>query len=221
MFINTGWRSKSALLMALGFASTVSLPFALSRAAIASSAPYTVAQLFSNPSEVGLEQGMVIPVRYDEAEKIVVLPDETAPVTLTVAQDIRTNRGTVIIPEGTLIEGELQPDGDGTRFVAQELVYVNNDRRVPIDATSNLITDRETISRRDNPDLIKGAVIGAAAAAVLSEVLGSIDVVEVLAGAGLGALASVLFRGREEVEVIVVYPESDLDLTLQSDYVLQ
>jgi len=51
--------------------------------------------------------------------------------------------------------------------------------------------------------------------------LGRIDILEVLGGAGLGALASVLIRNREEVEVIVINPQEDLSLTLQSDFALQ
>jgi hypothetical protein len=187
-----------------------------------------LAQLFSNPSsQVRITAGNLVPVRYEDAEKIVVLPDETAPVTLSVATAIRTARGTVIIPQGSLIEGELRPiyaeDDDeepvGTQFVAETLVFPSGVRQ-SVDAVSDVITETETITRRSDPDILRGAAIGAAAAAVLAEILGDIDFIEVLAGAGLGALASVLLRGREEVDVVVIYPETDLDLTLQSDFVL-
>lgn len=221
MFSSIRWRSHTALLMALGFSATATLPMLLSGRAIASSVPVQVAQLFMQPSGVVIPSGTMIPVRFEEAEKIVVLPDETAPVTLIAAQDIRTSRGTTLIPEGSQIAGELRPTSRGTQFFAQEVILPNTGARYPIDAVSNVITDRETISRRDNPDFLRGAAIGAAAAAVLAEILGDIDFIEVLAGAGLGALASILFRGREEVEVVVIYPESDLDLTLQSDFALQ
>jgi DNA-binding transcriptional regulator LsrR (DeoR family) len=87
---------------------------------------------------------------------------------------------------------------------------------------SDVITDTEIITEESDPDILRGAAIGAAAAAVLSEIFGDIDFIEVIAGAGLGALAAVLLGGRkEEVEVVVVYPESDLDLTLQSDFALE
>lgn len=197
--------------MACGFLSTAGIPLLFTRAASA--------QIFSQPTRVGLESGDVIPVRYDEAEKIVVLPDETSPVTLTVAEDIRTSSGTVIIPEGSQIEGELRPTDDGTRFVAEELV-LSGDRRFDIDATSDVITDTEVITQESDPDFLEGAAIGAGAAAVLAEIFGDIDFLDVLIGAGLGTLASILLTNEEEVEVVVIYPETDLDLTLQSDFAL-
>jgi hypothetical protein len=189
--------------------------------------PVVVAQLFSQPAQVTIPAGSMVPVSYDEAEKIVVLPDETAPVTLMVAADMTSERGTVLIPQGSGIEGELRPvyaedddeDPVGTQFFAETLVFPSGVQQ-PIDAVSDVLTETETITRRSDPDILRGAAIGAAAAAVLSEVLGDIDFIEVLAGAGLGALASVLLRGREEVDVVVIYPETDLDLTLQSDFIL-
>jgi DNA-binding transcriptional regulator LsrR (DeoR family) len=74
------------------------------------------------------------------------------------------------------------------------------------------------ITEESDPDILRGAAIGAAAAAVLSEIFGSIDVIEVLGGAGLGALAEILLSGSEEVEVVVIEPATDLDLTLQSEF---
>jgi hypothetical protein len=160
----------------------------------------------------------VIPVRFDEAEKIVVTPEETAPVTLTVAQDIRSSSGTILIPTGSQIEGNLQPTDGGTQFVAQNLILKNSRQRLPIEATSKVITETETIKKgTDTSGILKSAAIGAAAAAVLSDILGDIDLREVLGGAGLGAIAGLLLGGREEAEVVVVYPDTDLDLTLESD----
>ncbi len=212
------WRSNIALVTALGMTSATVLPLFNSVSATAATpASFTVAQLFP-PSSVVVPEGTVIPVRYDEAERIIVTPDETADVTLTVASDIRSRAGTVLIPAGSLIEGELQPVNRGTQFVSDEIIFPS-DRRLSIDATSAPITDTEIITERTNPDILRGAAIGAAAAAVLAEIFGSIDILEVLGGAGLGALGALLLGGsREEVEVIVVEPETDLDLTLQSDF---
>jgi hypothetical protein len=44
------------------------------------------------------------------------------PFTLTVRDDI-TEGDRVLIPAGTRIEGEFQPAGGGTRFVAKTLVF--------------------------------------------------------------------------------------------------
>ncbi|NEQ25817.1 MAG: hypothetical protein F6K28_43535 [Microcoleus sp. SIO2G3] len=208
--------AKTALLTALSLVAAGVLPIA----ALAKSESMQVAQLFPQ-EQVGIPAGTTIAVRYDEAERIVVTPEETTPITLTVAQDVRSARGTVLIRAGSEIAGELRPDGDGTRFFAETLTPAGSSRSIPIDATSALITERETITRDSNPDFLRGAAIGAAAGAVLGEIFGDIDLGEVLLGAGVGTLASVLLRGREEVEVVVINPSTDLDLTLQSDFVLR
>ncbi|MBD2055596.1 hypothetical protein H6F88_06100 [Oculatella sp. FACHB-28] len=218
MLISKRWQSRTALFMALGMASVSALPTLLATPAVANE-PYLVGQLFpSDTTRLVVPTGTVIPVRYEEAERIIVTPNETASVTLVVAQDVRSSAGTVLIPAGSEIEGELQPNGGGTQFVSEEITLTSG-QTLPIDATSEVITDTQVITEDTDPDFLRGAVIGAAAAAVLSEIFGSIDFGEVLAGAGLGALGSLLLGGgEEEVEVVVVEPETDLDLTLQSEF---
>lgn len=212
-----GWQSKTALLIALGMTSTAAFPLLIASPATASSEPYLVGQLFSQSGGFIIPAGTVLPIRYDEAERIVLKPDEELPVTLTVAETIRAEGGEILVPAGSEIEGTLQPAGAGTQFVAREL-RLGSDRSVPIRATSQVITERETIKKgTDTGQILKGAAVGAAAAAVISEIVGGIDVEEVLGGAGLGALAGLLLGRRGEVEVIVVNPATDLDLTLQSD----
>lgn len=220
MLISRHWHSKAALLMALGIATTAITPIFITTSATASTEPYLVGQLFPPSERVVIPAGEVIPVRLEGAQKIIVTPEETAEVTLTVARDIRSNAGTILIREGSRIEGELRPTRNGTQFVAQELILAGSDRRLPIEATSDPITDTEIIDERTDPDILKGALIGAAAGAVLSEIFGDIDFIEVLAGAGVGVLAELLLRGREEVEVVVIEPDTDLDLILESDLVL-
>ena len=220
MFISSGWQSKTALFMALGMTSLAAIPAFSAAPATAVVEPDIVGQTF--PSErVAIPAGTVIPVELEKAEKIVVTPDETAPVTLLVATDIRTDTGIVLIPAGSKIEGELRPVSAGTQFVAKALTLNNTNRRLPIRATSQVITEREILKKgTDVGQILKGAAIGAAASAVLAEIFGSIDFKEVLGGAGLGAIAGLLLGGRRQAEVIVVNPEEDLSLTLQSDLVL-
>ena len=183
--------------------------------------PYSIAQLFSQSSVV-VPAGTVIPVKYDDADKIVVAPNDKTPVTLTVAANIRSASGTILLREGTQIKGELRPAEGGTQFVAQELVFRNTNRRLPIDATSRTITERETIKKGANVgSILTGAAVGAGAAAALSEIFGDIDAIKVIGGAGAGALAGLLLGGRRQAEVIVVRPDTDLDLTLGSDLVLR
>jgi len=218
MLISHRWQSSTAFLMVLGITSTAAFPIMLATQASAGSEPSVVGQLFSQSTQVAVPEGTVIPIRFDEAEKIVIALDETTPVTLIVAADIRSNEGTILIPEGSQITGNLQPTSGGTQFVAQELIIKNSNQELPIEATSQLITETETIKKGTNTsEILKGAAIGAAAAVAVSEILGDIDLTEVLGGAGIGAVAGLLLGNKKETEVFVIYPETDLDLTLQSD----
>jgi hypothetical protein len=216
MLLPQSIRSRTALTLATFMVSAVALPFAGVRSAHASQ-PYFIAQRFPNSWRSAVAAGTEIPTTYDK-ERIILTPGETVPVDLIVAENITTSGGSVVIPEGSIIEGRLEPAGDGTQFIARTLVLDDGDLRVPIDATSDIITRRETISRRTDPDILRGAAIGAAAGAVLGEIFGSIDLWEVLGGAGVGTLAEVVLRGREEVEVISIDTATDLTLYLESDF---
>ncbi|MBE9125638.1 MULTISPECIES: hypothetical protein [unclassified Coleofasciculus] len=229
MVISNRWQSRTALLLALGMTATTAIPILLATPATATLQPHLLAQLFpQQPTQVTpqstrvrVSSGTVIPIRSDEAEKIVVTPNETLPVTLTVAKNIRSSAGTILIPVGSQVEGELKPVEGGTQFIAKELILKNSNRRLPIEATSEIITETETIDEgTDVGNIFKNAAIGAAAAAVLSEIFGDLDFIEVLAGAGLGALGGWILGGRKAAEVVVVYPETDLDLILESDLLL-
>jgi len=178
-------------------------------------------------AQVRIPAGTYIPTRFTEAERIVVTPEETAPVNLVVATDIRSSMGTVLIPAGSTVRGELRPVGnnEGTQFVANTIILRNSSREQGLNATSNVVNRRETISQGTNTrSILTGAAVGAAAAAVIAGITGDrvIEVAEVLGGAGLGALTGWLIRGRRTAEVIVVEPnQGDLNLTLQSDLILQ
>ncbi|NER23544.1 MAG: hypothetical protein F6J96_23140 [Symploca sp. SIO1C2] len=229
MLISNRWQSKTALVMALGMSSIAAVPLMMATAATASSDSYRVAQLFPSQRQpisqeftnVTIPAGNFIPTRSDETDKIVITPDESMSITLVVDTDIRSSAGTLLIPAGSEIDGELRPDGNGTRFFAQELRIRNSNQRRQINATSQKITETETINEgTDTSSILTGALIGAAAGTVLGEIFGDIDFLEVLGGAGAGALAGLLLGGRKEAEVFVINPDRDLGLTLQSDLVL-
>jgi hypothetical protein len=163
-----------------------------------------------------IPRGFVIPIEYEE-EKILVTPEETVPVTLLVAADIKDRDRQVLIPYGSEIVGQIQPSEDepGSFFMADKIVFPDGTTEY-IDAASEVITRTETVSKgADAGEIVKGAAIGGAAAAILSEIFGKIDTVEVLGGAGAGALAGVLL-GKKKTELISIDPNNDLDLTLLS-----
>ncbi|MEW5859347.1 MAG: S-layer homology domain-containing protein [Cyanobacteriota bacterium] len=185
--------------------------------------PYIVS-LNDTPPEnttVAIPAGTTIPVRY-EKEKILVTKDERAPLTLTVAANITTSDGTVLIPSGSQVVGELQPAQGGSQFVAKELVLTNG-QRVAIDATSQTITKTESVTKGSSVGgILKNAALGAAAAAAVSAVTGdkAIATEEVLGGLGIGGLIG-LFLGRDRVDLIAIDPDTDLNLRLNEELVLE
>ena len=188
--------------------------------------PYVVGSQTSVPTQgaVQIPSGVNIPVQYSQAEKIYVSAEEPepVPVTLTVARNLVSQTGQVLIPAGSQIEGEIRIVSGGARFYSREVILPNN-TRLPINATSAIVNTTQEINRRTNVGVIlAGAALGAGAAAGVSAVTGdrAIATEEVLGGAGLGALAG-LFLGRNRVTLIAIDPEADLELTLNSPFVVQ
>ncbi|MEY2857572.1 MAG: hypothetical protein RLZZ74_1884 [Cyanobacteriota bacterium] len=177
---------------------------------------YTPSRNNRSFSDNTIPRGFVIPIEYEE-EKILVTPEETVPVTLLVAADIKDRDRQVLIPYGSEIVGQIQPSEDepGSFFMADKIVFPDGTTE-SIDAASEVVTRTETVSKGANAgEIVKGAAIGGAAAAVLSGIFGKIDTIEVLGGAGAGALAGVLL-GKKKAELISIDPNNDLDLTLLS-----
>jgi uncharacterized protein YcfJ len=168
-----------------------------------------------------IPQGFVIPLEYDE-EKILVTPEETVPLTLYVAADVKNSQRDILIPYDSEIIGEIRPNEakSGSFFVAKQIVLPDGTTE-SINANSEVVTRRETVKKGANAgEIVQGAVIGAAAATVLSEIFGDIEFLEVLGGAGAGAIAGVLLGGNE-AELISIDPNNDLNVTLQTDLILR
>ncbi len=164
--------------------------------------------------------GTIIPVTY-KAEKILLTKDETVPVTLIVASDLANSNGFILIPKGSEVTGEFRPSGNGTQFVAQQLKLVDG-RTYTLKATSQVVTETETVNKSTNlGTFLKNAAVGAGAAAAISAVTGdrAIATEELLIGAGAGLIATLIpqFLGKNKIDLLVVKPEANLNLTLNSD----
>jgi hypothetical protein len=191
--------------------------------ASAINSPYIVARRPSTPTSVSvtIPQGTRIPIRYDQAEKILVTKDETAPLTLTVDRNVVTQDGTVVIPAGSRVIGKLQPAQGGSQFVAEKLLLTTG-QEYPINATSEVITKTETIRRGANTNtLIRNTILGAGAAAAVAAVTGdrAVATEEVLGGAAIGGLIG-LFFGRNSVELIAIEPNTDLQMTINQQFLV-
>jgi len=183
--------------------------------------PYVVAAVGSTtptPGTVTIPQGTAIAVKYDKAEKILVTKDETAPLTLTVSQNVVTQQGTIVIPAGSQVIGQLKPATGGSQFVAQKLVLANG-QEYQLNATSEVITKTETVKKGISTSaIIKDTVLGAGAATAISAVTGdrAIATEEILGGAGIGALVGLLL-GKNSVDLIAIDPNTDLQMTINQN----
>ncbi len=169
-----------------------------------------------------IEGGTTIPVTYSQ-KTIQIEPNETVPLTLKVARSIRDRNGSVIIPSGSEIEGQLEPVGQGVRYTATR-VKINNGEWISLNATSSVVGRTETVKiGASTADIVKGTLAGAGTATVIAGTTGDrrIDALEVLAGAAVGTLAGwglpeAGIIGGGTKEVVVVNPSQDLTLTVQS-----
>lgn len=163
--------------------------------------------------------GTAIPVRYDKAEKILLAPEETYALSLTVTESIKNALGKVIIPDGSQIIGEIKPSERGSRFFSREIfLKEEKPRSESIDAISDALNHLEKIIKGANPErIIKGAALGESAAALLASLEDRPIDRPLLHNGRWEVLAGWLLRG-ESLELLSIDPRRDLTLTLRSDF---
>lgn len=214
------WRSSLAVLMALGLSTATVTPIAmLEQSAVAGIFAQSGSTVRSSRDVL---EGTRLRVEEQDGKKIVIGPDETFAATLVVVEEVRSDRGTVLIPRGTKIEGEFRParDREGTQFMARRIVF-RDGTELDLNASSNVVNTRKKISKGVNIDPIwQGALVGGGASAIISSIVSDVGIFKVLGGAGAGALAGWLIAGRKKTEVIIIEPSEQLDLTLDSDLIL-
>lgn len=212
---------------------SILLVLAISATTIASALPLSpaAAQVFVSQrgfdNEVSIPRGTQIPVELDQ-EKILVAEDETLPVTLKVAANIRSRNRQLLIPYGSQIVGRIEPTGGGSRFTAEKLI-IDERKQYNLYASSLTVSRTQTIEEgATTADILKGTLAGAGAATIISGVTGDrkIEALEVLAGAAVGTLAGWALPesgviGGYTKQVVVIYPSSDLTLTLDRDLYLR
>ncbi|NEP59849.1 MAG: S-layer homology domain-containing protein [Symploca sp. SIO2G7] len=186
--------------------------------------PYIVQTRTTTTAQSSITSGTTITVDYAEGDKIVLLPDETLPITLQVSEAVTNRQGQVLIPRNSQVVGELRPitvgGQQGSQFIAQTLV-LQNGRQYNLQAQSGVITTTDTIRRGASVgEVFAGAVLGSGAATAVASITGDdeIQTWEVLTGTVAGAIGGLLL-GRDRVEVISINP-SDLRLTVSQSLAL-
>jgi len=157
-----------------------------------------------------LEAGTYIETAYSGRDRIVLRRNEVLPLTLRVAEDVEDDDGRVLIRRGSRIEGELRPADGGVRFYARRLILTSGDR-YSMNAQSNVIRSDRDFGDQDLGD----TVVSRAARILVGSVLGS--------SSDLGDILGDVLEGRTRrdsrlrSELVVVYPDRDLDLRLRSN----
>lgn len=174
-------------------------------------------------AQVKIPSGTVLPVKYAKADKILLGKNEPVPsaIAMTIPQNIVNAAGKVLIPSGSTVEGKLVVEDGAAQFVAERLIMTNGDR-YDLNAVSEKITTTETVRKGASATgVIRGTVLGAAAAAGITAVTGdrNVNAWETLAGAGAGALAGLIFS-KDKVELIAINPDTDLAIQLQEELIL-
>jgi hypothetical protein len=210
-----------AIALTLG-STALATPLLLATAA--QSLPVNSATLQSQAVSGVIAAGTLIPVTVGNPNKILIAPDESRSLTLTVATPIRDQYGNLVIPAGSQIAGQLQPAGNGVQFVARQ-VQIGKQWQ-SLNATSDVIVNTETVKQgATTADVLKGTAAGAGTATIIAGTTGDrhINALEVLGGAAVGALAGwalptagILGGGTQEM--IAINPNRDLTLILRSDF---
>ena len=133
-----------------------------------------------------IPSGTLVPVAYEEGDRIIVSANETAPVSIKLSRHIRSADGDIVIRRGSIIQGQLEPTGQGSQFVAQSIVI--DGETYDFNAKSRVIS-RTTTARDPNLlSLLRNAVLGGGAAAGISSAIGdeTITPAKVLSGAAVG-----------------------------------
>ncbi len=218
-------KSNVLLMMAVAMPIASITPMLTVGQVLAQSIPRNTRIAQSSPAlfnQTRISAGAVIPVTTETGESITITPGTTQAFTLIIPQALRSRNGDLLVPAGSTIEGEFRPVDDGTQFFADTLVMPDG-RSYSIDATSQVVVQRETIRQGVDLNAIwQGALAGGAAGALLGGVTGDkrISATEVLIGTAVGAGSGAAI-GRKKKEVITVAPEQDLSLQLNQPLLIE
>ncbi|MEM8810655.1 MAG: hypothetical protein AAGF01_31990 [Cyanobacteria bacterium P01_G01_bin.38] len=113
------------------------------------------------------------------------------------------------LPVGSILRGSFEPIDGGLQYVANSVEIA--DRIYELNAASDTLHDRKDPRETRTGAILTDAAIGAAGGAVVGEVLGDIDVFEVLGGAAAG----VIVGNTTAPAVVVIEPDEPILLYAQ------
>lgn len=172
---------------------------------------------------INIPAGTTIPVIANDTDTIKITKGESRPLNLNLNANLRSSNGTILIPAGSQVTGQLQATEQGVQYVAQQVILPNG-QALPFNATSRLLMNYDIEQMgASTADIVMGTLAGAGTATLIAGTTGDrhINALEVLSGAAVGALAGwglpaagILGGGSEET--MTLNPSQDLTLTLQA-----
>ncbi len=156
-----------------------------------------------------LPPGQRLVTRFVGKEPLYIDNGQTLPAELVVTQPVVSETGTTLIAVGTIVRGDFIPAPGGSRFNARELT--TRGVTVSLGAESELINDVKDPRQTNVGSIVGDAAIGAAAAAILAGITGdrALATEEILGG----AIAGVLIGNTTAPQVVVIQPDSVINLT--------
>ncbi|MEN9205280.1 MAG: hypothetical protein Q6J68_03530 [Thermostichales cyanobacterium SZTDM-1c_bins_54] len=174
--------------------------------------PYTSPQ-FSLQSGLQLRAGEVIGAALVSQETLYLGVNETRSVSFVLSEPLRDRNGLVVVPQGSVIEGQFQPAPGGSRFVSRSVVV--NGRSFPLYAQSEVIRSQKDPRQTSGEAILSHALMGAGVGLLLGGITGDrvIATEEVLGAAALGAVVGNVTAA----EMVVVQPNQPMNLTITQD----
>jgi hypothetical protein len=196
-----------SLLLAMAVGGTFSAAAIASESKFSNSPSFKIAQLFRQNTV--LRAGEAIEVTLNSNDVLYVNKGERKPAELRVNQDVISENGIILIPEGAIIVGEFRPVAGGAKFVAQTLT--SRGGTVRMSAESGLINDVKDPRETGATSILGDAGIGAVAGALLGGLFGgrSILATENILG---GAAAGVVVGNVTAPQVVVIDPSTPLNI---------
>jgi hypothetical protein len=109
--------------------------------------------------------GTRIPATFTAAPEILVAPNETVDLSVTVASDIRNSQGVVAIPAGSQVMGQLVPVTGGSQFVSRAVMI--SGQQYALNASSAVIQTKKTVREVSLLKTLGGAALSTGVAAII------------------------------------------------------
>ncbi|MBC8120741.1 MAG: hypothetical protein H7Y22_02755 [Gemmatimonadaceae bacterium] len=198
---------------------SVAVPAALAQANRQYSQPNQYSQPSNRQFNVGVSRiapGTVISVAADSQQGALYLdPGRKQAGTLVVTDDVYDSNGNIAIPAGSEVRGTFNPIQGGLKFVADSAVV--NGKFYSVRASTKVIRDQKDPRESGGGAIAGDAAIGAAGGALIGALTGGISAGSVLGGAAAGAIVGNVTAP----QVVVIDPNADLDLRVESPLFLR